>query len=193
MSALKDALHVLSSTDLFQVGEIGETALPLDNILGWLYVKYGHKTIDSLRNFTSTSDIIFSPTQWLRSTYGSTTVPELTQEEVEKIYCLVQPPPGGDTTPLLVLGPPLSSCYDCGNNLVANHSTTVKVYNLTGFSKATKVTLCCKSCKLSYNYANFGNKRELGFRLYPNRRKYVEASDTVYFERSVLNLQCSLA
>ena len=47
-----------------------------------------------------------------------------------------------------------------------------------------KFTLRCTRCKLLYNYAQYGNKHELGFRYYPFQRDFVEASDTTYMERS---------
>ena len=92
-----------------------------------------------------------------------------------------------------ILAPPVSQCYDCDGNLVSNHSTQVKCYTTSGAKFATKITLRCRRCSLTYNYAHFGNKNELGFRHYPVAQPFVEVSDTVYFNRKVLELQCSLA
>ena len=42
-----------------------------------------------------------------------------------------------------------------------------------GVKKGSKITLRCIDCQLMYNYSMFGNKRELGFRYYPEARKIV--------------------
>ena len=59
----------------------------------------------------------------------------------------------------------VSQCYDCDGRLVSNHSTQVKCYS--GAKFATKITLRCRNSSMTYNYAHFGNKNELGFRHYP--------------------------
>ncbi|MCG8620406.1 MAG: hypothetical protein MJE68_00190, partial [Proteobacteria bacterium] len=69
----------------------------------------------------------------------------------------------------------------------------VKCYTLDGFIEGTKFTLRCKHCSLTYNYAQFGKKNEDGFRFYPQPRRFIEVSDTVFFSREMLELQCSLA
>ena len=93
----------------------------------------------------------------------------------------------------IVLTPPAIECFDCERTLVTNHITKVRCYTCTGASFATKITLRCKHCSLSYNYSQFGNKSEKGFRYYPLRQEYVEASDTVFVHRQLLEMQCSLA
>ena len=95
----------------------------------------------------------------------------------------------------LVLAPPVHHCYDCDGHLTCNHITTVKCYTCTGARQSTKVTLRCKRCGISYNYAQFGDKSGLGFRYYPTRRKYVEESQTqcIFTDMQLLELQCSLA
>ena len=93
----------------------------------------------------------------------------------------------------LVLGPPTSVCYDCGSDLVSYHQCQVKYYTTLGVRKAKKVTLRCIECQLLYNYAQFGNKHILGFRYYPEEHRIVEATDAVYFQRELLEFQCSLA
>ena len=57
----------------------------------------------------------------------------------------------------LVLAPPVSHCYDCNRRLTCNHVATVKCYTCTGAKQSTKVTLRCKGCGISYNYAQFGD------------------------------------
>ena len=82
---------------------------------------------------------------------------------------------------------------NCDQNLVLNHVTDIKIYSLAGVEAGRKVTLRCKRCKLSYNYSQFGNKHDLGFKHYPEPRKYIEVSDQVYFDRDLHEFQCSLA
>ena len=58
----------------------------------------------------------------------------------------------------------VSQCYDCDGKLVSNQ---VKCYTTSGAKFATKITLQCRKCSMTYNYAHFGNKNELGFWHYP--------------------------
>lgn len=98
-----------------------------------------------------------------------------------------------DTDTTVVLTPPTVQCFDCERTLVTNHVTKVRCYTCTGASFATKITLRCKRCSISYNYSQFGKKSENGFRYYPIMQEYVEASDTVFVHRQLLEMQCCLA
>ena len=91
------------------------------------------------------------------------------------------------------LAPPLHHCYDCEQPLVSYNSCQVKCYTTNGVSTGRKFTLRCLRCNLYYNYAQFGNKRLNGFRFYPMQQSFVEASDTVYIHRELLEFQCCLA
>lgn len=93
----------------------------------------------------------------------------------------------------VVLAPPTSTCFQCGKKLVSNHTCKVKYYTEEGASLVDKVTLRCIECKLYYNVTQFGNKSSLGFRFYPMTGDIVEATDTVYAKRSLLEFQCALA
>ncbi len=77
-------------------------------------------------------------------------------------------------------------------NLVENHHCTVKLYTLAGAFAVEKITLRCTKCSLSYNYDKWGNKRARGFAYYSEQREFVEVNDTTYFDRQLLELQCSL-
>ena len=79
-------------------------------------------------------------------------------------------------TPVMRLGPPVTSCYSCGRNLIRNHVTKIKCYSTIGVKGGQKVTLRCKECQVSYNYSKFGNKHENGFRHYSSAQPYIEAS-----------------
>ena len=71
-----------------------------------------------------------------------------------------------------VLGPPTSMCYKCSCDLVQYHQCHVRCFSTSGFEHAMKITLRCLHCGLFYNYAQFGNKREVGFRFYQEPREY---------------------
>ena len=92
-----------------------------------------------------------------------------------------------------VLAPPTKRCLTCKRQLTSNHSCTVRVYTLIGVEMAQKFTLRCCHCSLSYNYAHWGDKHKSGFFFYDEARPLVEVSDTVYFDRQLMEMQCSLA
>ncbi len=56
-------------------------------------------------------------------------------------------------------------------------------------------TLRCKKCSILFNYViMYGNKEATGFQFHHSEREYdIEVSDTLYFERRLLEWQCSLA
>ena len=69
-----------------------------------------------------------------------------------------------DALPPLILAPAVKQCIVCRCNLVENHHCVVKVYNTSSFMKADKVTLRCLKCRITYNYAMWGDKDSNGFR-----------------------------
>ena len=95
--------------------------------------------------------------------------------------------------PVTVLAPPVSTRYDCDEDLVAYHECDVNLYTAQGVRNVRKITLRCTHCNLLYQYAKYGDKRERGFRFYLSQRDAVEASDVVYLDRTVFELQCNLA
>ena len=94
-----------------------------------------------------------------------------------------------------VLSPPVQACLECDRRLVSYHTANVKYYTTSGVKKVEKITLRCQHCRILYNYSQFGDKSESGFRFYPSDCKpaAIEVSDTVYFHRDLLEWQCSLA
>ena len=95
----------------------------------------------------------------------------------------------------LILAPPVKHCLDCECRLTSNHSCIVKAYGMSRAVNGRKYTLRCKSCALIYNYATYGNKSRDGFRHYDAEhiQDFVEVTDTVYLERSLVEFYCSLA
>ena len=94
---------------------------------------------------------------------------------------------------VLLLAPPTRSCLECGKNLTTYHTCEVRYYSLQGFATADKLSLHCQDCGLLYNYSQYGNKHTLGFRYYDAKCNKVEVNDGVYFDRNLLELQCSFA
>ena len=92
-----------------------------------------------------------------------------------------------------VLGPPALECCGCRKPLVSYLTTSVTLYTCSGVRQVEKVTLRCKECSLIFNPTQFGNKHVQGFQFYPDEQPIVEVSDTVYFDRSLLEWQCCLA
>lgn len=92
-----------------------------------------------------------------------------------------------------ILAPPTSKCLKCSKGLVQNHSCSVVVYTMNGILHTEKVTLRCTGCRLYYNYDKWGNKRNCGFLFYSSMRELVEVNDATYFQRQLLEFQCSLA
>ena len=91
-----------------------------------------------------------------------------------------------------------SARYDCEQPLVSYNSCQVKCYTTNGISTGKKFTLsnCCLRCTLYFNYAQFGNKRERGFRFYPMQRSLNFCwSIRVYTQRITIAIefQCCLA
>jgi hypothetical protein len=119
----------------------------------------------------------------------ATALGDFIEHECSSLLEIFAPQP--EDNPLLT--PPVNTCLECNERLVANHTCQVKYYSSSGVSVATKITLRCTNCSLFYNYSNYGDKRVRGFRHYPSERAAVEASDTVYFDRVLFEFQCSLA
>lgn len=93
--------------------------------------------------------------------------------------------------PVTVLAPPVSTCYDCDEDLVAYHECAVNLYTAQGVRNVRKITLHCTH-NLLYQYEKYGDKRKRGFHFYPSQRDAVEASDVVYCVQCLPRLVVSL-
>ena len=108
---------------------------------------------------------------------------EISTEEVSSFVHLLDESGDTDTACSNILLLPVQKCVHYDRTLVTNHVTTsVKYYSLSG-ARFAKITLRCKSCGITYNYTQFGDKRGVGFQFYPVRQEYIEASDTVFISR----------
>ena len=89
--------------------------------------------------------------------------------------------------------PPVVCCMSCSGPLVVhNRPVKVIVYTLRGPVRSTKVSLRCNKCLRNYNNTMFGRKNSVGEQFYAQERPLVEVSDTVFVERSMHELFCSL-
>lgn len=193
LSGVRNAYTRMKSTNFVDVSSHDVGMLSEDELACWLVAKLGF--LKAIKLFSAVSMVPSSVTakQRLEIISQHCRIPDEMKPMLDAICEKnVEPGEAAFEDPL-VLAPPVSHCYDCDRRLTCNHVTTVKCYTCTGAKQSIKVTLRCKECSISYNYAQFGDKSGLGFRYYPTRRKYVEVSDTVYFHRQLLELQCSLA
>lgn len=197
ISVLRDAHKRMKDTDFVDVSGHDLEMLSEEELVCWLVVKLGFQKavkLFSALNFISRS---VPAKQRIEIICNLCDIPESEYKGMEALlYAIdeqhVDPAVHAFEGPL-ILAPLVSHCYDCNRLLTYNHVATVKCYTLSGAKRISKVTLRCKGCAITYNYAQFGDKSKLGFRYYPSKRKYVEVSDTVYFDRQLLELQCGLA
>ena len=122
--------------------------------------------------------------------------PSLPEDEANRIYqCLLNMPNhfGSNTSQVHVFAPPCTRCLECDSNLVRhNDPVEIKYNTLNGTNEGIKVSLKCNKCSKLYGYAKFGNPTD-GWKLYPESRSVVEASDVCFVDRSPLKWQISLA
>lgn len=194
---LKDAHRRLKDVNFSDVSTKELGMLSEEELVSWLIAKLGFYKSVSLFSAVNMIPNSVTAKQRIHLICKFCVIPESEFKDVEPLLQAIDERNVNPTVATfqdpLVLAPPVNQCYDCNHHLTFNHLTQVKCYTLSGANDITKVTLRCKGCGISYNYAHFGDKGDLGFRYYPTRRQYVEVSDTVYFHRQLLELQCALA
>ena len=169
-----------------------------DNIFAWLILHYGTSVVAKFLSAKKGLPDVLTPQMvicFLQQGMGddkaaATKMNQIFSEagpSLKRALSIVKCQGGADVK---VLAPPVSKCLQCGRRLVANHSCAVHCYSTSGYCKASKITLRCLQCSLFYNYAKYGDKRKVGFRFYPGERTAVEVTDTIYFEKKLLELQC---
>ena len=167
-----------------------------DNILVWLIAKHGSTTIFSLmKAFHSLPN---SLTECQREAMLMQACPSgISNNDLKMVCTILSELCTNDLSttpqPTYIMAPPTATCIECGDKLVAYHSCDVKYYSTKEVHYAKKFTLRCAKCCLLYNYSQYGDKHERGFRYYPQEQPAVEVTDTVYFDRQLLDWQCSLA
>ena len=195
-STVHESFKSLSEVDLFSLPPAKLRKFTSDEKLSWLITRYSFDVVAKL--CSSVKVLPSTLTENQKVTILQKDLPQLSLEVIKVLLSFVtnelSDTVGSFTANrVAILAPPVGHCYDCQQPLSSYGSCQVKCYTTNGAVKCEKFTLRCTECKLLYNYAQFGNKHDLGFRYYPLQREFVEASDTTYIERNLLELQCSLA
>ena len=191
-----DSFRSLSEVNLFDLPPGNLAKITNDQKLFWLISKYSFSVIAKMCSVIKSLPSVLTEQQ--KATIIQEQLPELSPETIKKILSFITFELSDvigffTVNEVVILAPPVDCCYECQQMLSPYNSCQVRCFTRTGAVHGYKFTLRCVRCKLLYNYDQFGNKHELGFRYYPVQRNFVEASDTAYMERSLLELQCSLA
>ena len=191
-----DSYKSLSEVDLFGLppGNLGK--LTNDEKICWLISQYSFTVVAKVCSFLKCLPSALTEQQKISIIQEE--LPVLSAESIKKMLSFITSELSDAIACFsarddVILSPPVDRCYECQQLLSPYNSCQVRCYTRTGAMHGHKFTLRCTRCKLLYNYAQYGNKHELGFRYYPFQRGFVEASDTTYMERNLLELQCSLA
>lgn len=195
---VKSHLEGLNSVDICALSPKRLHKLSEDQKLSCLILKYGFNAVSTCAAALTRLPVSLPKSQLLKVISQQTSLPTTdvaTLLEMLRNHCsnLLTSAMWPNVNLPNLMAPGVSECIQCGSSLAPYHSCDVTCYTLTGPSKFTKVTLRCQGCRILYNYSQFGNKNDTGFRFYPNQQEYVEVTDTVYYERGLLEFQCSLA
>lgn len=200
VKVVEDAFCSLKHTkNLNSIASERLTHVDRDAIFTWLIAHYGSKDLFSIMQ--RIEDLPKSLTKYqaialLKQSYG-----RITENDLATIFTLLTEYCSDHVSNhseavhdiVKVMAPPTRTCYECGSSLTAYHNCEVRYYTCTQATIAKKFTLQCTRCSLIYNYAQFGNKNHKGFCFYPNARPAIEVTDTVFFDRQLLEWQCALA
>ncbi len=196
-TSISDAHKALQRVDLSEVQGLPTTQqCSEDEIATWLVARYGVNEVQRLCTASSELPNTLTPFQrlrYFRQFTGRRDDASFLCDLLDKFPTLVTVFSTRSTASPRILAPPAKQCALCCTNLVENHKCQVKVYTTSGVMQAEKVTLRCLKCSTTYNYSTWGNKREKGFIFYEGGRELIEVNDAVYYERKLLELQCSLA
>ena len=200
-AAIKEAHASLHRVKLEDANATSLRNLNSEEVITWLVTKCGIQKIKDVSSFLEYLPHTIPPAQrtnYIRAHLGSAADTDLVCNIIGSGKCspLTNAIFDNAASSLKVLAPPVKQCLRCASNLVHNHNCRVKVYalHLPHLAQhAEKVTLRCLKCRITYNYSTWGDKHENGFVYYENPRKLDEVNDTTYFDRKVLELQCSLA
>lgn len=198
IKAVNDSIHTLEGSNLFLLGETAQQNVPEATKVVWLVTKYGFKTVNTLCQTMKAIPSVLTRQQRLALINTSVDL-DLRPSEIEEVADFIENQcpslaneSGSEHTPS-VFAPPVGCCLKCSQELVAYHSCKVRYFTCTGAVEATKVTLRCVPCRLLYNYSQFGDKHNDGFRYYPVARPAVEITDGQLIDRNLLEFQCCLA
>lgn len=200
VTVIKTAVDRISDTDnVIPVERLRD--LHPDNILMWLIAKHGSTTIFSLMK--ALNSLPKSLTECQREAMLMQACPSgISNNDLKRVCTILSELCMNDLSMSMttrqhtyVMAPPTATCIECDDKLVAYHSCDVKYYSTKEVHYDKKFTLRCAKCCLLYNYSQtkYGDKHGRGFRYYPQEQPAVEVTDTVYFDRQLLDWQCSLA
>ena len=193
---LAEAYNSLTTVHISNIYRLKQ--IPEEQIVTWLIATCGLSRMKRICSILGSLPPTLTSTQrkrflesFLDTSEDVALICKLVEEKCPTLELLKDPA----TTPgsIKILAPPVHQCFKCTGNLSGNHQCAVTLYTMRGVYTADKVTLRCTRCSITYNYAMWGNKHSEGFVYYDEPRDYIEVSDTVYFDRKVLDMQCSLA
>ena len=189
-----EAYKSLQALDLSQVQGVPQTdAVAPEALTIWLIAKFGIQEVQKMASILTALPETLTPSQKMRffkKLCGRESDGDFLCATIQRSSLVSTVACNHDVK---VLSPPIKQCTHCAANLTENHHCRVKLYTLSGVKEAEKVTFRCAKCRVSYNYDKFGDKIENGFRFYPEQRQFVEVNDVTYFQRQLLDHQCSLA
>ncbi len=198
LNGLTESIHALQSIDLFSDHKLKllevEPSNNYDEFFLWLCAKFGVGVILRLTSFYDSLPLN-GLTQKQRLKLITDVFPNLANN-LESILSIIdgcQQASNLKHETQIILCPPIDECTSCKQKLVMYHQCLIRIYTTRGLRTAKKFTLRCKKCSILFNYAMYGNKEATGFQFYHSEREYIEVSDTLYFERRLLEWQCSLA
>jgi hypothetical protein len=191
--------EVIAAKILKDIGSINlnlADSVSVDVILCALIVKFGLSVVCSLAHVVPSLFVL--PVNVCCEVL-KLLCPQLPEKEASTLFqCLLKLKrsnltAGSTAAHFHVFTPPCGRCIECNSSLV-RHNNPVKVqyHHLNGTSEGIKVSLKCNKCNTLYGYSKFGNTKA-GWKLYPECRTAVEASDVCFVERSLLKWQISLA
>ena len=193
--SIKTTFGALQSLDLFECAKELTEKLSEDEKLAWLIARFGWKSVISVGECIRSFPTSLTESQW--SSFFAKIYPDISAHQRISSFLVDHCPAFisvSTNTMVDILAPPTRLCLpECGSPLTSYHTCEAELYTLSGLKLATKVTLRCQPCKLLYNYSQYGNKSELGFRYYPQMQPRVEVTDKTFIERQLLEFQCNLA
>ncbi|KAK6169667.1 hypothetical protein SNE40_020669 [Patella caerulea] len=171
------------------------------HLMCYLYLKYGSRDVDRiLRTMAKVPKIL--PSKLFSDICESHC--QVQDEALPRLFSLLKDEYGATIeTPsedLCVVSPPTAVClmgckdrYGERKKLEVHHKLSqIRYLSFAGISVKQKCCLRCKLCRTNYNVNMFGDKTN-GFKLYDDRRDFIEASDEYLVDRNVFNLQWALA
>ena len=195
----QEAINAKLLTDISSIDLNLVDSISVDVLICAVLVKYGLNIVCAVAHIVSSLCVL--PVN-VRANVLKLLHPELTVDNAETLFKCIRKLKlssklsnlaASDIDQVHVFAPPVGRCIDCNSYLVRhNDPVRVNYHHHYGSSKGMKVSLKCSRCKIFYGYSKYGNP-DSGWKLYPEARPAVEATDVCFVERSLLKWQISLA